>query len=383
MRFIMCLLMITLTPLTTQAVAAAVVNTDGDAKPVSRTCPPCGCANDGEDMGSAETCEHCGMATVELMTHHKEVNVGADLLERKRYRVGILVFDNVQIIDYTAPYEVFGQAGFEVVLIAKTKEEISTVMGMKVNPHHDFKSAPNVDILVVPGGGVRAAVRDKEVVDWVKKTAESSEYVLSVCNGAFILAETGLLDGRSATTFYGLIDTMTQQYPKVKVLGNQRYVDNGKFITTAGLSSGMDGSLYVVSKVRGLDAAQRAALNMEYDWKEHANYARANFADQYLRGKIVSRRFYPMLTAPNTEWSLESLGGDQDQFKITWKVTGSIDINKLKAAWTEKLTKDGKWAPTKKDNLWNLPQKGFKGELTMVPGENSSLFITLEVSNKK
>jgi len=104
--------------------------------------------------------------------------------------------------------------------------------------------------------------------------------VLSVCNGAFILAKTGLLDGLTATTFYDLIDELERRYPKVKAVRDRRYVDNGKFITTAGISSGIDGSLHVIGRLRGRAMAERAALNMEYEWKPGGDFARAAFADR-------------------------------------------------------------------------------------------------------
>lgn len=216
------------------------------------------------------TCPVCGMDLVKKV---------AFVQQDKRKKVGILIFDGVQIIDYTAPYEVFGQADFNVFTVAETKQPITTSMNMTVTPKHDFLSVPAVDILVVPGGSIDPAMSSAKTIQWIQGTAAKAQYVLSVCNGAFLLAKSGLLDGLSATTFYGLIDELSQQATKTKVVRNQRFVDNGKIITTAGLSSGFDGSLHVVSKILGKGEAQRIALHLEYNWQPDSKFARASLAD--------------------------------------------------------------------------------------------------------
>ncbi|PWT89263.1 MAG: hypothetical protein C5B54_09245 [Acidobacteria bacterium] len=196
--------------------------------------------------------------------------------------VAILLFDGVQIIDYTAPYEVFGQAHYNVYTVAEKPSPINTSMNMTVTPKYDFSNAPQPYLLVLPGGNVDPQLQHAAVLDWVKKSANQATYVLTVCNGAFFAGKVGLLDGLTATTFHGLITQLQELAPKAKVVRNKRFVDNGKIITSAGLTSGMDSSLYVVSKIEGMQAAKELALHLEYNWDPESKYARAALADRYL-----------------------------------------------------------------------------------------------------
>ena len=251
------------------------------SKPLAKTyvCPPCGMDCDKEVFNAPGTCEACGMTLVD------KAEVDA------RLKVAILIFNGVQIIDYTGPYEVFGQARFDVFTVAETSAPIRTAMRMTVTPSYTFENCPKPDILVIPGGGGfqpgDGAVGDQMInpvlIKWIQVNASSAKHVLSVCNGAFLAAKAGLLDGLEATTFYGLIDALKSVAPKTKVVSDKRYVDNGKVITTAGLSSGIDGSLYLISKLHGKGTAQAVALNMEYNWDPESKYARAALADKYLR----------------------------------------------------------------------------------------------------
>lgn len=188
--------------------------------------------------------------------------------QEDNFKVAILMFDQVQIIDFAAPYEVFGQAGFEVYTVSKDSKPIMTAMGLNVSPAYSFENLPTVDAVLVPGGDVEVVMNDRDVRHWLQKRAESVQYVLSVCTGAFILAEAHLLDGLQATTFYSKIDNLQQSYPAINVVNDRRYADNDKVITSAGLSSGIDAALQLVSDVQGLDAAKTIAHHIEYDWHE-------------------------------------------------------------------------------------------------------------------
>ena len=188
----------------------------------------------------------------------------ADAGER---RVAILVFDGVQIIDSMGPYEIFGAAGFDVFTVAETTAPVTTSMGLTLVPSHAFADAPHADVLVVPGGSVRAARANAALLRYVRETTAHDVHTLSVCNGAFILASAGLLDGLTATTTAGLIERLRSEFPKTTVVDDRRFVDNGKIVTAGGLSAGMDGALHVVSRVLGEPAAQRVAAGEEYDWK--------------------------------------------------------------------------------------------------------------------
>jgi putative intracellular protease/amidase len=260
---------------------------------------------------------------------------------QNRKRAAILIFDGVQIIDYTGPYEVFGQAGMEVFTVAVRPQMIMTVMGMKVTPHYTLEDAPAAEVLLIPGGDVAKTLEDPNVIKWIQERAKQAEYVVSVCNGAYILAKTGLLDGLTATTFYDLLDGLPAFAPKVKVVRDQRYVDNGKFITTAGLTSGIDGSFHVVSKLFGKARAQMAALNMEYDWKADSTYARANFADRHIRKVFGSK--LRLNVPPSAQARVISTEGAPRNWEVKWEAQGEISAAELMKLIGEQLSA-GQWA---------------------------------------
>lgn len=197
-------------------------------------------------------------------------------------RVGIVLFDGVQIIDFAAPYEVFGQAGFSVATVSPDGESVTTAMGLSVSPDHGFDDAPAFDVLLVPGGEVHAASTDPVVLDFVRARGAAARHVLSVCTGSHILAAAGLLDGLSATTFHAALDRIAADYPAIRVVRDQRWVDNGRVVTSAGLSSGIDAALHVVARLRGEDAARTAALHLEYDWHPDDGFVRGRMADRLL-----------------------------------------------------------------------------------------------------
>jgi transcriptional regulator GlxA family with amidase domain len=199
--------------------------------------------------------------------------------------VAIVLFDGVQIIDYAGPWEVFGQAGFKVFSVADNTDLMTTRFDQKVIADYSFANGPDADIILIPGGrGTSKAAENPRAIKWIQDKARNARYVMSVCTGAFLLARTGLLDGLTATTFHSAIGSLAEAAPKTKIVYDQRYVDNGKVITTAGLSSGIDGSLHLVEKILGKGSAQFEALVLEYNWQGDKTAARAAFADRYLPG---------------------------------------------------------------------------------------------------
>lgn len=191
-------------------------------------------------------------------------------------KVGIVLFDEVEVLDFCGPFEVFGVAGsrrepraFDVVTIAQTVAPITARNGLVVQPHHSFADAPLLDILLVPGGqGSRRELKNPEMLAWVTQAAEDAELVLSVCTGALILAKAGLLDGLAATTHHASLDLLGELAPRTKVLGDRRFVDNGKVITSAGIAAGIDMSLYVVERLVDAELARATARHMEYPYGE-------------------------------------------------------------------------------------------------------------------
>ena len=222
---------------------------------------------------------------------------------KPKLNVAILIFDGVQIIDYTGPYEVLGSwRRRNVYTVAEKPEAIKTNMGMQVIPNYTFQNQPKPDIIVIPGGGssepgaqargVGGQLENQNVIKWIQDNAAQAKYVMSVCNGAFLLAKAGLLDGLEATTTAGLIEKLRGFAPKTKVVSDKRFVDNGKIITTGGLSSGIDGALHLVEKLDGKGWAQVIAYGIEYNWQPEAGYARAALADMKIPSSIYDA-FFP------------------------------------------------------------------------------------------
>lgn len=188
--------------------------------------------------------------------------------ERKgKINVAVLLFEGVELLDFAGPAEVFGVAGeglsFRVFTVAEKTEPLRAIGGVLVKPEFTYENAPRADVVVVPGGSTRNA--GKAGVAWVGKASKDAQVVLSVCMGAFLLAEAGLLDGGEATTHRWGIDNLRQAAPRCKVVSGKRFVDNGKVITTAGVTAGIDGALHVVERLCGKEAARWTAEEwMEY-----------------------------------------------------------------------------------------------------------------------
>ena len=197
----------------------------------------------------------------------------AKFLERRTRSVAVLLFDGVELLDFAGPGEVFAAAGhgaaFDVFTVASSTVPITSQGFVTIVPEHSIESAPMPDILVIPGGGVGPVLRDEALRAWIARAAAEGEHVLSVCNGALVLADLGLLDGLGATTHHGSIASL-RRYEKVTVDADARYVDNGRIITSAGVSAGIDASLHLVKRLLGTEAALSTARYMEYAWDEPA-----------------------------------------------------------------------------------------------------------------
>jgi putative intracellular protease/amidase len=235
-------------------------------------------------------------------------------------RVAIMIFPGVQIIDYTGPYEVFGQAGFQVFTVAANPNTLTTNMGMRVTPNYTFANCPKPDVIVLPGGSVPDKAKPDDVqVAWIKQMVRSTPRIMSVCNGAFWLANAHLLDGKEATTFYGALVRLQSKFPKIHVDGSKRFADNGQIMCTAGLSSGIDGALRVVEKMKGLGFAKSVALGMEYNWQPNSDFARGAFADKY-----VVRLPGQGITLPrNATAEVVDVTDNRDLYHKSWRITNA------------------------------------------------------------
>src|SRR5687767_11397688 len=170
--------------------------------------------------------------------------------------VAVLLFDDVEVLDFAGPFEVFGVTGkrenatpFDVVTVAEHHGIVRARNGLSVSPTHSFADCPPPDVLVVPGGyGTRREMHNELVIDWIRSQATRAEVVLSVCTGALLLARAGLLAGLEVTTHHGAFDLLAETVPDAIVRRDQRFVDNGRIITSAGISAGIDAALHVVAR---------------------------------------------------------------------------------------------------------------------------------------
>jgi transcriptional regulator GlxA family with amidase domain len=192
--------------------------------------------------------------------------------------VAVFVHEGVELLDFAGPGEVFAAAhtkggahAFNVYTVAASAEPIISQGFLSVRPQYTFENAPRPDIVVLPGGRTNIPLQNPKVVEWVKKTSRDAEVMMSVCTGAFLLARAGLLDGKEATTHWGSIERLKQEATKTTVLENRRFIDNGKVLTTAGVSAGIDGALHVVARLLGHEEARRTARYMEYLWAPEKN----------------------------------------------------------------------------------------------------------------
>ena len=186
--------------------------------------------------------------------------------------VAIFIFDEIEVLDFCGPFEVFAVAGregsFDVYTVAEHNSPICTRGGMQVIPNYNWDEAPNPHILVVPGGkGTEPLMHHPPTLERVRAAAAQAELVLSVCTGALLLAKAGLLDGLTATTHHRSLELLSESAPGTAVVSNRKYVDNGKIVTAAGISAGIDAALHIVERLLSREYAEHTAVHMEYDWQ--------------------------------------------------------------------------------------------------------------------
>lgn len=238
-------------------------------------CPPCGCADDNKISLTSGDCPSCNMSLVE-----KCANEIPNLEQFQPLKpldtplnVAIFIYAQNQVLDFAGPYDVFVSGGrsFNVYTVGSTQAPVIMAPNLSVNPEYDIFNAPKPDILVIPAGLTNDV--NESARQWIMKSADKAMYVLSVCNGAFLIAELGLLDGLNATCHLSGLKALEENFPKIKaVYKDVRYVDNGKIITSAGVSAGIDASYYVISKILGVAHALAAANSLEYlYWKPKSN----------------------------------------------------------------------------------------------------------------
>ncbi len=198
------------------------------------------------------------------------------------WSVAILVFDDVEVLDFAGPYEVFTTANrvfgrrnpeagtlFEVFCVSRDGQPVQARAGLRVLPEHSFAHHPPCDLLVVPGGVVNAAMACPQTLDWIAGTAAQAQITASVCTGAFLLAASKVLRSGKVTTHWEDVAELQAAFPALTVCDDARWIDNGALVTSAGISAGMDMSLHLVARVAGHELATLTARQMDYPWKAH------------------------------------------------------------------------------------------------------------------
>lgn len=189
--------------------------------------------------------------------------------------VGIYIYPQAEVLDFSGPFEVLSTANrcasaplFDVKLIADQPGPVLARGGYSVNPHASFADAPPLDILLVSGGVHEPELAKPQVLQWLKRTAEQAEIIAAVCTGVFLLAEAGIVRTETVTTHWQDIADLRRRYSGLRVVGDQRWVDAGRIITSGGISAGIDMSLYVLSRLTDLALAEKTARQMEYGWQK-------------------------------------------------------------------------------------------------------------------
>ena len=189
-------------------------------------------------------------------------------------RVAIVIFDDVEILDFAGPYEVFGvsateseRSPYDVYAVAQSRNIVRARNGLQIQPQYTFDELPSPNILVIPGGyGTRRERFNESFLAFVRKNAAKVDRVLSVCTGSLILGRAGLLDDLEAVTHHGALDALRTDAPTAIIREDARYIDNGKIVVSAGISAGIDAALHIVAQQYGLEVAENTAKYMEYDW---------------------------------------------------------------------------------------------------------------------
>jgi transcriptional regulator GlxA family with amidase domain len=195
--------------------------------------------------------------------------------------VAIYVFPEVEVLDFAGPYEVFttasrvhrkkalpGPEPFKVFTVARESGTVRARAGLEVAPDFTFAQHPPIDLLMIPGGVVSTELETPAVAAWIQRNAATAQLTASVCTGAFLLAQAGLLDGRNATTHWEDVAEMREMFPAVTVLDERRWVDEASIVTSAGISAGMDMSLHLVERLASRELALLTARQLDYDWSE-------------------------------------------------------------------------------------------------------------------
>jgi putative intracellular protease/amidase len=246
--------------------------------------------------------------------------------------VAFLVSDGAVIIDFCGPWEVFqdvnvpGDGGFRLFTVAEKKDAIQASGGMKIVPDYTFETAPQPKIIVIPAQGGNG----EKTVEWIRKASRGADVTMSVCTGAFLLASTGLLAGKAATTHHSGYRGLAVNFPDITVKRGARFVDNGSVATAGGLSSGIDLALHIVERYYGREVAEKTAYQMEYQGK---GWTDPNSNEVYAAATTVK------FSCPVCEMEVDPSMAPQYTYKGTTYYFCALDHKELFAKAPEKYTK--------------------------------------------
>ena len=203
-----------------------------------------------------------------------EPEIGAHSASQRPLEVGFLIVDGVYNTELMAPFDIFHhtvfhtQPGMRVFTVAPTREPVTSFEGIRIVPDHTYRDAPPIDVLVVPSAehSMDSDLEDETMIRWVRQTGRRAQFVLSLCDGAFVLARAGLLDGRQATTFPADIERLREMFPEVDVLDGPSFVHDGPAITSVGGARSYDAALYLCEELYGEETAIGVAGGLVIDW---------------------------------------------------------------------------------------------------------------------
>ncbi|WP_108125130.1 DJ-1/PfpI family protein [Saccharospirillum mangrovi] len=191
--------------------------------------------------------------------------------------IGIFIYDQAEVLDFSGPFEVFSTAirlggdanRLTPYLISEDSKPVTARAGFRVQPNFTLDQHPALDALLVVGGVHTEVMHRQPVLDWLIEQADEVSILASVCTGAFVLAQAGLLDGRRVTTHWEDQTDLQRQFPSLTVVDKVRWIDAGDRLTSGGISAGIDMSLHLVERLAGRDLAERTARQMEFHWLEN------------------------------------------------------------------------------------------------------------------
>ncbi|TNZ87338.1 glutamine amidotransferase [Vibrio parahaemolyticus] len=188
--------------------------------------------------------------------------------------IGIYIYDQAEVLDFSGPFEVFSTAkrlgadSLNIFLVSESSKPVLARGGFKILPDYSLQEHPPIDLLVVVGGVHTNEMFKTNIITWLASVVPLASEVASVCTGVFLLAQAGVIKGLTVTTHWEDIPDLANQFPDLNVVSNQRWVTSGKFTTSGGISAGIDMSLHIISKHHGKEFADKVARQMEYNWQE-------------------------------------------------------------------------------------------------------------------